>query len=53
MGAPGAGTWDVGMCVTNSAGAAINANDWSIGWAFVSNGLPTSQAPTKLKGHRP
>jgi hypothetical protein len=45
-GAPGAGTWDVGMCVNNGIGTdAINDNDWSVGYAFVANGTPVSEAP--------
>jgi hypothetical protein len=51
VGAPGAGTWDVGMCVANLGAAAVDSNDWSIGTAFVSNGLPTSQAPAKSAKH--
>jgi hypothetical protein len=41
------------MCVENDDVVAVDNNDWSIGTAFVSNGLPTSQAPTKLVGHAP
>jgi hypothetical protein len=42
-GAPGAGTWDVGICVGNpSASNAIDNNDASVGYAFVTNGTPVS-----------
>jgi hypothetical protein len=41
-GAPGAGTWDVGMCVKNTSPNPIDHPDFSIGWAFVANGTPVS-----------
>jgi hypothetical protein len=44
VGTPGAGTWDVGECVTNlSTTQALDTNDFSTGYAFVSNGAATSQ----------
>jgi hypothetical protein len=40
-GTPGAGTWTIGECVDNtSAVQAIDANDWTLGYAFVVNGTP-------------
>jgi hypothetical protein len=37
-GVPGAGTWNVGLCIDNtSATQAIDNNDWSIGYAQVTN----------------
>lgn len=37
-GSPGAGTWNVGICVYNkSSTQAINNNDWSIGYAYVTS----------------
>jgi hypothetical protein len=52
-GSPGAGTWDVGMCVTNfDATNAINNNDWSVGYAFVANGTPVSGTPKLASPHR-
>jgi hypothetical protein len=51
-GTPGAGTWDVGICVQNdSSTLAINNNDYSVGYAFVANGTVVSQA--KKASHRP
>ena len=44
VGAPGAGTWNVGVCVDDlSATQAWDHNDWSIGWAMVTAGSPTSE----------
>jgi hypothetical protein len=44
VGAPGAGTWKVGVCVVNlSTTQAWDGNDSSIGWAMVTSGAPTSQ----------
>jgi hypothetical protein len=43
VGSPGAGTWLVGECVDNTGTSAFNNNDFSIGYAFVANGIPTSQ----------
>jgi hypothetical protein len=51
VGSRGAGAWDVGMCVVNGA-VAIDNTDWSIGYASVTNGLPTSFAPTKKQAHK-
>jgi hypothetical protein len=43
-GAPGAGTWHVGICVDNfDSTNPINFNDYSVGYAFVANGTPVSQ----------
>jgi hypothetical protein len=43
-GAPGSGTWNLGVCVDDlSSTQAWNANDWSIGWAMVTAGTPTSE----------
>ena len=43
-GAPGAGIWQVGMCVRNwSPVQDIDKTDFSIGYAFVTNGTPVSQ----------
>lgn len=42
-GVPGSGTWKVGVCVDNLSGQAWNLNDWSVGWAMVMAGSPTSQ----------
>jgi hypothetical protein len=42
-GAPGAGTWKVGICVENQSSQAWDDSDWSIGWAMVTAGAPTSQ----------
>jgi hypothetical protein len=40
-GAPGAGTWDVGMCVQNEDIHPIDGeNNQSVGYAFVANGTP-------------
>jgi hypothetical protein len=36
-GAPGAGTWNIGMCVRDNTAQAVDNNDWSIGYAFVTN----------------
>jgi hypothetical protein len=36
-GVPGAGSWNVGMCVDNLNAADLDNNDYSIGTAFVSN----------------
>jgi hypothetical protein len=36
-GLPGAGTWNVGMCVDNLNATDLDNNDYSIGTAFVSN----------------
>jgi hypothetical protein len=41
-GAPGAGTWKVGICVETSTGT-LDHNDWSVGCAMVTAGSPTSQ----------
>lgn len=55
-GAPGAGTWDVGMCVQNTDPTnAIDSTDYSLGYAFVANGNPVSELPksaTKSSRHR-
>jgi hypothetical protein len=42
-GAPGAGTWNVGICFQNLTSQAVGSNDWSVGWAMVTAGTPTSQ----------
>jgi hypothetical protein len=43
-GAPGAGTWHVGICVDNlDSTYPINLPDYSVGWALVANGTPVSQ----------
>ncbi|MFT3771597.1 MAG: hypothetical protein QM820_39795 [Minicystis sp.] len=34
---PGAGTWNVGLCVYNSGATAITDNDYSNGWVQVTN----------------
>jgi hypothetical protein len=45
-GAPGAGTWDVGMCVVNEDSTTpIDQNQSSVGYAFVVNGTPVSELP--------
>jgi hypothetical protein len=49
-GAPGAGTWDVGMCVATFN--TINSNDRSVGYAFVANGTPVSETLTNESSHR-
>jgi hypothetical protein len=36
-GLPGAGSWNVGMCVDNLNATDLDNNDYSIGTAFVSN----------------
>ena len=36
-GLPGAGSWNVGMCVDNLNAIDLDNNDYSIGTAFVSN----------------
>lgn len=37
-GVPGAGTWNIGICVASPLSSqAINNNDQSIGWAIVTN----------------
>lgn len=43
-GTPGAGTWNVGVCARNTSTQAVNANDWTIGYAFVSNNPPAAAA---------
>jgi hypothetical protein len=35
FGRPGAGTWKVGLCVDDTSATAVNANDYSVGWAMV------------------
>jgi hypothetical protein len=35
FGRPGAGTWKVGICVDDTSATAVNANDYSVGWAMV------------------
>ena len=51
-GTPGAGVWDVGICVENhNTTNSINDNDFSVGYAFVANGTVVSQA--KKASHRP
>jgi hypothetical protein len=37
-GTPGAGTWNVGICAVDLTGQSVDSNDWSLGFAFVSNG---------------
>jgi hypothetical protein len=34
---PGAGTWNVGLCVRKSGPAAITQNDYVNGWVLVTN----------------
>lgn len=41
-GTPGAGSWKIGMCVRNEGKQAINNPDWSVGFAFVTNGASSS-----------
>jgi hypothetical protein len=36
-GRPGAGTWEVGLCVQNFGANTINNNDWSVGYVQVTN----------------
>jgi hypothetical protein len=36
-GVPGAGTWKIGLCIQNPGATAITHNDYSIGWAIVTN----------------
>jgi hypothetical protein len=36
-GAPGAGSWRVGMCVQNANATDLDHNDFSVGTAFVTN----------------
>jgi hypothetical protein len=36
-GVPGAGTWNIGMCVFDNSAQAVNANGNSTGYAFVTN----------------
>lgn len=53
-GVPGAGTWNIGMCVQDLSNTqAIDQNDWSIGYAFVvnSSGGVTSATLKKLSSH--
>lgn len=51
-GAPGAGTWNVGMCVGTDGVNSIDNSDWAIGYAFVANGTPVSEAPKDTGLHR-
>jgi hypothetical protein len=48
-GAPGAGTWTVGICVMTTGAQAVDSNDYSIGYAFVTNG-PLTTAFSKVSG---
>jgi hypothetical protein len=34
-GVPGAGSWNIGMCVENGSPVDVDSSDWSIGWAMV------------------
>ena len=36
---PGAGNWEIGLCVTTGNGVAVtlNLNDYGSGWAQVTN----------------
>ena len=48
-GLPGAGSWNVGICVENPNATDLDNNDFSIGTAFVSNAtfIPPPAAPTE------
>jgi hypothetical protein len=50
-GLPGAGSWNVGMCVENPNETDLDNNDDSIGTAFVSNAtfIPPSPRATRAK----
>jgi hypothetical protein len=34
-GVPGAGTWNIGMCVEDDSPVDVDSSDWSIGWAMA------------------
>jgi hypothetical protein len=50
-GLPGAGSWNVGMCVENLNAIDLDNNDYSIGTAFVSNArfIPPSPPVAQAK----
>lgn len=48
--APGAGTWNVGMCVRDNSAQAVDNTDFSEGYAFVTNSsAPDLPGPAPLK----
>lgn len=51
-GTPGAGSWNVGICAPNETSQAVDKNDWSIGYAFVTNGgLTAGSTSKKIESH--
>jgi hypothetical protein len=50
-GAPGAGSWNIGVCVDNLNQTDLDNNDYSIGTAFVSNAtfIPPAPPPATMK----
>jgi hypothetical protein len=48
-GRPGAGSWNVGMCVDNLNATDLDNNDYSIGTAFVSNATFIPPVVTQAK----
>jgi hypothetical protein len=50
-GAPGAGSFNIGMCAeaTGATPVDINNNDWSIGYAFVTNSTLSVTGPPAVK----
>jgi hypothetical protein len=50
---PGAGTWNVGMCVQNQTGTDLDVNDFVNGWVQVVNTTePVSPTPTSTHRRR-